>query len=75
MIRPTTVTIDTSNAKRRAIGKKKPIKLCSRLTEKLLTASYESKIIKFKLDEDPLQSRICFLIFIESLEIIFSQYK
>ena len=32
-------------------------------------------IIRFKLDEDPLQRRIYFLMFIESLEMIFSQYK
>ena len=29
----------------------------------------------FKLDEDPLQRQINFLTFVESLEIIFSQYK
>ena len=34
--------------------KKDPIKLCARLTEMLLTTAYKSKIIKFKLDEDPL---------------------
>ena len=26
------------------------------------------------MDEDPLQRRICFLSFVESLEMIFSQY-
>ena len=31
-------------------------------------------IIRFKIDEDPLQLRIYFLTFVESLEIIFSQY-
>ena len=45
------------------------------LTEKLLTTAYKSKIIKFKLDEDPLQRRINFLTFVESLEIKISQYK
>ena len=45
------------------------------LTKKLLTSSYNSKIIKFKLDEDPLQRRVYFLIFVESPEMIFSQYK
>ena len=29
----------------------------------------------FKLDEDPLQSQVYFLAFVESLEMIFSQYK
>ena len=42
---------------------------------KLLTTAYKSKIIKFKLDEDPLQRRIYFLTFVESLEMIFLQYK
>ena len=51
------------------------IKLCARLTTKFLTTAYKSKIIKFKLDEDPLQSRIYFLTFVESPEMIFSQYK
>ena len=51
------------------------IKLCARLTEKLLTTAYKSKFIKFKLDEDPLQHRIYFLTFVESPEMIFLQYK
>ena len=33
-----------------------------------------SNIIRFKMDEDPLQRRIYFLTFVESLEMIFSQY-
>ena len=41
---------------------------------KLLTTAYKSKIIWFKMDEDPLQHRIYFLIFVESLEMIFLQY-
>ena len=40
-----------------------------------MTTGYKSKIIKFKLDEDLLQHRIYFPIFIESLGMIFSQYK
>ena len=55
--------------------KKDPIKLFAGLTEKLLTTAYKSNIIRFKLDEDPLQRRIYFLTFVESLEMIFSQYK
>ena len=55
--------------------KKDPIKLCAKLTENLLITAYKSNIIKFKLDEDPLRSRIYFLTFVESLEMIFSQYK
>ena len=55
--------------------KKGPIRLWATLTEKLLTTAYKSKIIRFKIDEDPLQCRIYFLIFIDSLDIIFSQYR
>ena len=50
------------------------IKQYATLTEKLPTTAYKSKIIRFKMDEDPLQRRIYFLTFVESLEIIFSQY-
>ena len=61
--------------KKRSHREKDPIKSCARLTAKFLTTSYKSKIIRFKLDEDPLQCRIYFLTFVESLEMIFSQYK
>ena len=55
--------------------KKYPIRLCATLTAKLLTTAYKLKIIRFKMDEDPLQSRIYFLTFIDSLDMIFSQYR
>ena len=55
--------------------KKYPIRLCATLTEKLLTTAYKSKIIRFKMDDYPLQRRIYFLTFIDSLDIIFSQYR
>ena len=42
---------------------------------KLLMTAYKLKIIRFKLDEDPLQRRIYFLTFIDSLDMIFSQYR
>ena len=42
---------------------------------KLLTTAYKTKIVKFKLDEDPLQFWIYFLTFLVSLKMIFSQYK
>ena len=32
-------------------------------------------MIRFKMDEDPLQRRIYFLTFIDSLDMIFSQYR
>ena len=54
--------------------KKDPIRLCATLTEKLMTTAYKSKIIRFKMDEDPIQLWIYFLTFIESLEMIFSHY-
>ena len=55
--------------------KKEPIRLCATLTAKLLTTVYKSKIIRLKLDEDPLQRRIYFLTFIDSLNMVFSQYR
>ena len=56
--------------KRKSDQKKYPIKLCARLMAKLLTTAYKSKIIRFKMDEDPLQHRIYFLTFLESLEMM-----
>ena len=41
---------------------------------KFLTTAYKSIIIRFLMDEVPLQRRIYFLTFIESLEMIFSHY-
>ena len=52
--------------------KKDLIRLCATLTAKLLTTAYKSKIIRFKMDEDPLQSQIYFLTFIDSIDMIFS---
>ena len=40
----------------------------------LLVKAFKSNIIRFKMGEDPLQRRIYFLTFVESLEMIFSQY-
>ena len=60
--------------KKKKHRKKNPIKQCTTLTEKLLTTAYKSNIIRFKMDEDPLQRRIYFLTFVELLEMIFSQY-
>ena len=39
-----------------------------------MMTAYKSKIVRFKMDEDPLQCRIYFLTFVESLEIVFIQY-
>ena len=60
--------------KRKSDKEKGPIKLHVRLTAKLLTTAYKSKITRFKIDEYPLQRWIYFLIFVESLIMIFSQY-
>ena len=38
------------------------------LIAKLRTAAYKSKLIKFKLDENPLQYRVYFIYFINSLK-------
>ena len=51
--------------------KKDPIRLCATLTAKLLTTAFKSKMIRFKLDEDPLQRQIYFLTFIDSLNMVF----
>ena len=72
-------SFDDINYRRRRCKKKKhpkkdPIKLCANLTAKFLTTAYKSKIVRFKMDEDPLQRQIYFLTFVESLEMIFSQY-
>ena len=55
--------------------KKDPIRLCTTLTAKLLTTAFKSKMIRFKLDEDPLQRQIYFFTFIDSLNMIFPQYR
>ena len=54
--------------------KKDPIRLCATLRAKLLMTAYKLKIVRFKMDEDPLQRRIYFLTFIDSLDMIFSQF-
>ena len=53
---------------------KYPIRLYNTLTEILLTTAYKLKIIRFKMDEGPLQHQIYFLTFIDSIDMIFSQY-
>ena len=45
--------------------KKYRVRLYATLTSKLLTTAYKSKIIRFKMDEDPLQRRIYFLTVID----------
>ena len=55
--------------------KEDPIRRCATLPKKFLTTAFKSKIIKFKMYEDPLQRRIYFFTFIDSLKIIFPQYR
>ena len=74
IICPTIVITDANNLRGIAISKNL-IKLCARLTAELPTTSYISKIIWFKLDENSLLGRIYFLTFLESLEMMFSQYE
>ena len=57
--------------KNKKYRKEDPIKLCATLTAKLLTTAFESKTVRFKMDEDPFQRRIYFLTFIDSLDMIF----
>ena len=45
------------------------IRICATLTAKLMTTAYKSKNIRFKMDEDPLHSRIYILEFIDSLDM------
>ena len=68
---------EDSHYRRRRRKNKKPrrkesIRLCATLTAKLLTTAFKSKTIRFKLDEDPLQRRIYFLAFIDSLNMVFT---
>ena len=69
------VTTEASDVKNKSHPEKDPIKLCARLMEKFLKTVYKFNIIKFRLDEDLLQRRVYFIAFLESLEMIFSQYK
>ena len=55
--------------------KNDPIKKCARITAKLLKAAHNSKIKKFKLDDDPLKHHIYFLYFINTLKIVLSKFK
>ena len=60
--------------KRKSHRENDPIKVCTNLTAKLLMTAYKSNIVRFKINEDSIQRRIYFLSFVESLEMIFSQY-
>ena len=66
--------IDVSDKKKKH-WEKDLIRICATLTAKFLTTAYKSKITRFEMDEDPLQRRIFFLTYINSLDMIFSQYR
>ena len=51
------------------------IKKCANLTAKLLKYAYNSRVTKFKLDEDPLQSWVYFLSFVNSLETYYHDLR
>ena len=74
LILPNDSYYGSKRCKKRKHRKNNLIKQCAILTENLLTTAYKSKIIRFKMDEDPLQRWIYFLTFVESLEMIFSKY-
>ena len=52
-----------------------PIKKCKNVTFKILKYVYNLKVIKFKLDEDPLQRRFYYLYFLEYLKIDLSPFQ
>ena len=66
---------DIIKKKYHKLKKQDPIKWCAILMAKLLMTVYKSKVLKFKLDENVLQRWVYFLTFMDSLKMIFSQYK
>ena len=50
-----------------------PIKKCAKLTAKLTTAAYKSKVVGFKLEDDQLHHLVYLLSFIHSLKNLLSQ--
>ena len=50
-----------------------PIEIFAKLKDKLLTAAYKPRVINLKLDENPLQRRVYFIYFRNSLKIILSK--
>ena len=51
-----------------------PINKCANLTYKILTTAYKLKVIRFKLDKDPLQFWVYFLSFMNSLKNLLSHF-
>ena len=52
-----------------------PIKKCETLAAKLITDTHKSKVVKFKLDKDPLQRQLYFLSFMNLVKTVLSQFK
>ena len=65
-----TVIIDVNNAKIKISERGSDQTMCN-FNSKFLTTAFKSKIIRFKMDEDPLKRRIYFITFIDSLDMIF----
>ena len=51
------------------------IKKCANLKAKVLTATYKSKVVNFKLYKDPLQHQVYFLSFINSLKCVLYKFN
>ena len=78
LVRPKTEMVNTEDTIRRRIIRTQetgPYQIMLKVNKNSLTTAYKSNALKFKLDEDPLQRQINFLTFMESLEMIFLQYK
>ena len=52
-----------------------PIKKCANLKAKVIISAYKSKVIKFKLDEDPLQRQVYLLSFMIYLKIVYHNLR
>ena len=61
--------------KRQSKNRFDPIKKCAKLTAKLPTDAYKLRVVKFKLDENPLQHRVYFLYFDHFLFKNVTKYK
>ena len=52
-----------------------PIRKYTNLAAKLLTSAYKSKVFRFKLNKYPLQRRVYFIPFMNSLKIVLSNFS
>ena len=68
------MTTDAYDVRGKSIGKSIRSNNAHIQRKFLLTIAYKSMIIRFKMDEDPLQRWIYFLTFVELLKMTFSPY-